>query len=247
MSALAGFGAARVRAQVRPDATRQGDGPSVAQPDDAGPAESTGTEVVDDAASIEREQREAETEASASSTAGSDRGDAVPADSLSHRLQVGLRVGAGGDAFFAVKYSDGPACGAPGETLCRGLGTGLLDAEVAFGVTHTVEVSALARFGLGADPAAASRPLLLGLGVRAYGSPHGQVKLFMGGRAMLDLTSSDVAGWKNVDLGVRGEFGLQIDFLRFLGAYAQVGATIQFLNALSFAGDATGGLQARFP
>jgi len=209
-----------------------------------GPASATSSTTIDDRSSLAAEQRAAEGE-----TGPADSAPVAPPpeDSRSHRMQVGLRVGAGVDARFAIKYGTGPSCGTPGETFCRRLGTGLLDVEVGFGVTDTIELSVLGRFGLADDAAAQAMPLLVGLGIRAYGSPHSMVKLFFGARVMVDFTSSEVPDYNSIDIGARGEFGVIVDVLRYLGLYAQLGVAIHFLNALNFIGDVTGGIQARFP
>jgi len=56
-----------------------------------------------------------------------------------------------------------------------------------------------------------------------------------------------VPDYNSIDIGARGEFGVIVDVLRYLGLYAQLGVGIHFLNALNFIGDVTGGIQARFP
>jgi len=50
-----------------------------------------------------------------------------------------------------------------------------------------------------------------------------------------------------VDVGGRGELGVQFDFLRQLGAYIQLGESLSFLRGLYFVTDFTAGLQGRIP
>lgn len=238
------FAAPQLRAQDAPRADRS----EVADSPPAGPATATASTTIDDHADLAAEQRAAEGEGQPDATRPpAPNSDERPADSKSHRYQLGLRIGAGGDARFAIKYGTGPSCGMAGEAFCRRLGTGLIDVELAFGLSDTAEISVLGRFGLAEDAAAQARPTLIGLGIRAYGSPHSMTKLFFGARAMLDFTSSEVAGYSSVDIGARGEFGLIVDVSRYLGIYAQLGVGIHFLNALNFIGDLTGGIQARIP
>jgi len=220
-----------------------------------GPESATTTVVHDDESELERMQREAEAmeradqeEMVVEPAAADEELEGVPEDSLMHLNQVGLRIGLGAPYVFAVKYGEGPRCGEdPGETFCRRLGSITLDAELGFGVSDTVELSILTRFGLNADDAAEARPLTFGFGARAYTAPHSIVKLYFGGRAMLDVTSSDVPEWSTVDVGVRGELGLQVDLARYVGLYVQLGETISFLRGLYFVTDGTGGAQVRFP
>lgn len=166
----------------------------------------------------------------------------------SHQEQLGLRVGAGVPYVFAVKYGRGPECDdPPGETFCRRFGAVMLDLDLSFGVSPTVEITALVRLGLTEDRAASARPLAFGLGVRGYGSPDAPVKMYFSGRIMLDVTSSDTPEWSTVDVGGRGELGVQFDFLRQLGAYIQLGESLSFLRGLYFVTDFTAGLQGRIP
>jgi hypothetical protein len=210
-----------------------------------------GDDTRDAASQAETPERASAAGPSDDAGAGSDsqtadaHADAPP--SRSHRHQFGFRVGAGVDGRFAIRYKDGPSCGDGAETFCRRLGTGLIDAELGFGVSEGVEVTLLGRFGLADDAAARALPVMLGLGVRAYSDPEAMAKLFFGGRVMLDLTSSDVPGYGTVDLGLRGEFGLMVDVIRHLGIFVQLGAAIHVLQALNFIGDVTAGVQARFP
>ena len=215
-------------------------------------AASTSVVVDEEQAELERMQRDAEMQgqpdASAAVVEAEPEEPAAPEDSLHHSEQVGLRAGIAVPFIFAIKYADGPKCDEDGsETFCRRLGATLLDLELSFGVSQTVELSILGRFGLVDDDAAEANPLAFGFGARAYGSPDSMVKLFFGGRVMLDLTSSDVMEWNTVDVGLRGELGLQIDFVRYAGMYVQVGETIAVLRGLYFKTDAGIGAQFRFP
>ena len=224
-----------------------------AQAEDPPVAATTGgSEVVDERqAELERMQREAETDGQPAPAAvvpePEPAAEVPPEESMSHEQQVGLRLGAGAPFIFAVKYGDGPFCDDEGNEFCRRFGAALLDLEVSYGLSDTVELSLLARFGLTDDEAADANPLAFGIGARAYTSAHAMFKAFLGGRVMLDATSSDAPEWKSVDVGARGELGLQFDVVRYVGLYAQIGASIMILRALSFAFDATAGVQARFP
>lgn len=217
-----------------------------------GPATTGGSDVVDDRqAELERMQRDAEQVDEPTETAAvvetAPAVETPPEDSMSHESQVGLRIGAGVPFIFAVKYGDGPACDDTGEEFCRRFGAAVLDLEVGFGISDTVELSALVRLGLADDEAANASPLAFGLGARAYTSAHAMFKGYLGARFMLDATPSERPEWSSVDVGARGELGLQFDVVRYVGIYAQIGASIMILRALSFAFDATGGVQARFP
>ena len=141
---------------------------------------------------------------------------------------------------------DGPACDADGAEFCHRLGSAFFDFELGFGDRARSEVGALVRVGVVSDAAARSLPLLFGLGLRSYTSDSAAAKLFLAGRIVLDATQSDIPSWGSVDFGVRGEFGLAVDVMRYVGLYAQLGETIGFLRALSFNPDVTSA-PSRFP
>lgn len=184
-------------------------------------------------------------------TAGAARAQAPegPAEEVyNHEGQFGLRLGFGIPFVFAIKYADGPACSDnPGDTICYRFGSPILDLDVTFGVTKGLELSALVRLGVTEDEAAQSMPLLFGFGVRAMPNADPVVKPFLGAKVILDATSSDVPEWNSVDVGARGEVGIQIDPLRNLGFFVQLGVNLTILRALQFSPDVTAGVQGRFP
>lgn len=200
-----------------------------------------------EASELDRMQREAEGRPANAPPEAAPTAETTREEPLGHEGQIGLRVGLGAPYVFAVKYGEGPWCDDTGEEFCHHLGTGLLDVELGFGVSETVELSGLVRFGLAEDVASNAVPIIFGIGARAYTSPSARFKGFLGGRAMLDITSSDAPNWRTVDVGVRGELGLQLDVVRYLGFYVQAGASIMLLRALYLGFDGTGGVQARFP
>jgi hypothetical protein len=167
---------------------------------------------------------------------------------LTHRNQVGIRVGAGIGGILGVRYKSGPDCGTtPGESFCYRAGVPFLDVDLSFGVSGSLEVTALGRIGLTVDDFSQARPMLFGLGVRAYTPKDAVFKVFLGGRVYVDLQDSPLEGREPLDFGVRGDIGLQVDFVRYFGMYLQAGVGLQFVNSFSFLGDASAGLQTRFP
>lgn len=167
---------------------------------------------------------------------------------LTHRNQVGIRVGAGIGGVLGVRYKNGPDCGTtPGESFCARAGTPFLDIDLSFGVSGSLEITALGRIGLTVDDFSRARPMLFGLGVRAYTPKEAVFKLFLGGRVYVDIQDSPLAGREALDFGVRGDIGLQVDFVRYFGMYLQAGVGLQFVNSFTFLGDASAGLQTRFP
>ncbi len=174
----------------------------------------------------------------------------APAETMSHRYQVGLRAGIGIPFMFGLKYKgDNPPCdvAATHQTWCRHFGVGTLDFDLGFGVSDAIELSFDARFGLADEPSWGAPPVSIGLGMRAYGSPEENIKLYFGPRLILDLTSSDLPNWTGVDFGVRGDMGLQFDFIRYVGMYVQLGLQLTFLRALMFVPDLSIGVQVRLP
>ncbi|MGF1468829.1 MAG: hypothetical protein ACFCGT_22105, partial [Sandaracinaceae bacterium] len=218
-------------------------------PDGGAPAAEGPAVVVDEReAELQEEQRRLEREAAREAVEAEE-----PEPGLSHRNQVGLRVGAGVPFVFALRYTNDDSCRTvpddedPG-TFCNGVGSAVLDLEASFGLNDGVELTAMGRLGLAGEQPTTSNLLAFGIGIRGYSDPRSAFKVFFGGRVWLDVTNAGMAReWPAVDAGVRGEFGLQLDIARFLGVYAQGGLNVLFVRALSFIVDVTGGLQVRFP
>ena len=175
-----------------------------------------------------------------------------------HRHQVSLRATFGKGYRLAFAYGENEVCGRDGgtadETPCYSGSPAFADLDLSFGLTDGLEVSALVRLGLeaeftglesGTGIAKTTRPLTLGLGIRAYADPPARVKIFLGARVLYDLTEAGAEG-KN-DLAVRAEPGLQVEIVRYVALYIQAGATIGFLRWLRFEIDGGGGIQLRVP
>ncbi len=211
-----------------------------------------GERVVDDRqAQLQADQQQAEAVDHDPEQVGRSQaeGEAPPPEeeSLSHESQVGIRIGLNQPYVFAIKYGEGPSCGDPGETFCRHFGATMLDLDLGFGLGEALEMSFGAWIGLNDDDAALEPPLAFSFGVRSFGSPSSVVKLYIGGRLIVDVTSSDEPEWRSVDIGGRGELGLMIDAARYLGFYLQLGETIRFLRGFYFVTDLAVGVQARVP
>ncbi|HJL19047.1 MAG TPA: hypothetical protein RMH99_25515 [Sandaracinaceae bacterium LLY-WYZ-13_1] len=211
------------------------------------PAQATSSVVVDDRqAALEREQA-AMMEESEPEVADPEPDD-DEGEGLDHEYQVGIRLGAGVPFMFGIRYGDGPRCSRDAETFCAYVGSGVVDGELSFGVTPDLEITAMGRVGMvGVEPTE-ERAIQLGLGIRSYLAPESLFKFFLGAKLMLDLTpDGGVAEWGDVDVGVRGEVGVQLDIVRYFGLYAQLGVNILFLRAFGVSPDLTGGFQVRFP
>lgn len=176
----------------------------------------------------------------------------APASNLEdfrHKHQVSLRATFGKGYRLAFAYGEGEVCGENGdETPCYTGSPAFADLDLSFGLTDGLELSALVRLGLESEWTGApetTRPLTLGLGIRAYADPPARVKVFVGARVLYDLTEAGAAG-KN-DLAIRAEPGLQVEIVRYVALYVQAGATIGFLRWLRFEVDGGGGIQLRIP
>ena len=227
-----------------------GAGASGAAPGDG----AAGAGAVDDdpEAALRREQAAMESEGAEGGVAPEE--DEEEGESLDHGYQLGIRLGAGVPFVFALRYGDdGARCAAPDSmgrerTFCVFVGSGILDGELTFGVTPDIEIAAMARVGMVPVQPTNDRQILVGLGIRSYLSPESLFKLFLGVKAILDLTNDNgLENWGSVDFGVRGEAGVQLDIVRYVGLYLQVAVNVTFLRAFAISPDATGGVQIRFP
>ncbi|MCS6799228.1 MAG: hypothetical protein NZ898_11995 [Myxococcota bacterium] len=207
---------------------------------------------------LEEEQRNAEDREARLTAGGVVEPGARPATTedpdgpLHHGGQGALRIGLARPYVFAVRYDDGPHCGSfdesgEPETFCRRAGAWLLDVGLGYGVLPALEVDLLVRIGLSRDDAARRAPLQLGPGIRAHPSPDGQFKLALGARLVVDYTPAEQPRWKELDVGLRGEVGLQLDLSRHFGLFGGIGVQIVALRGLYFTFDGGAGIQVRYP
>lgn len=172
-------------------------------------------------------------------------------DDRDHEFMGVLRIGFGMPYLVAIKYADGPLCEPTAEpddqTFCARAGEPFLDLEAGFAFTHRLEVVGAVTVSLDEDPIALAKPRAFGIGIRGYTSDEAIVKGFFGARLVLDYTSSDADDWSNVDFGVRGDFGIQVDPIRWLGIFLQGAVGIRLLRGFTFLPEASAGLQIRFP
>jgi len=223
------------------------DGPREATQDDPMPARGTSSVEVN-----EQEQRlRREQEAMLDETAeGTQQATENADESLDHEFQLGIRGGVGVPFLFALRYNNGPPCDDTGEQFCLNVGSALVTFDLSFGLSTDIEVVVGGRIGaVGVEPTNSSNIQLL-LGLRAYISPESIAKVYLSPNLVLDLTEAGaLAGmnWGDVDFGVRGAFGVQIDMVRFVGLYVELGVNILFLRSFGIAPDLQGGFQVRFP
>lgn len=178
---------------------------------------------------------------------------------LSHRMQVGLDVAMGAGYSFLVTYRDATWCGqrdgGDNNTFCTGMHPLFLDFGLSFGVHRLLDVIAELRLGLMNDPVG-NRPLLFMPGVRVWVDADRPFKIGIGFQLVLDLTKQDnpqqaVLGaplqGDGLDLGGRIYGQFQYDFLRYVGIFARIGASITARKwvQVNLAGQI--GVQARVP
>jgi hypothetical protein len=167
---------------------------------------------------------------------------------LDHEYQLGIRVGFGVPFFFAIRYDADKPCDLMNSQFCVGIGSGIADLDLSFGITRDLEITAFVRLGLAPDVPTITNRVLVGLGLRYYVVPESVLKPYLGVRGILDVTSRGaLTSLSDVDGGLRGEFGVQCDIVRYVGLYVQLGVNILFARALYVGPDLTGGVQARFP
>lgn len=219
-------------------------------PPEPPPEEATSSVVVDERqAELEAEQAAVQ-EQDLSSTQPVARDEEGDDSDLDHEYQVGIRAGAGVPFVFALRYGDGAPCDRDGSPFCVFVGSGIVDVDVSFGATRDLEITAMFRIGMIGQEPSEQNAMMFGLGIRSYLSPESLFKFYLGARLMLDFTQSgmvDAGDWGPVDFGVRGEAGVQLDVVRYVGFFIQLGVNVTFLRAFGISPDLTGGFQIRFP
>ena len=265
IAVAASFAAGSVAfAQGRPPATTPGQPAATpaAQPAAGTPPAGSGevrtsqSRVVDSTQEdLEREQGQTEQERDAAR----ERQEDEERRRRDHKYQVGVRVAFALPYRFRLEYGgdDSAQCDETvGEdddgTFCTGLGEPSLDLSLEFGITDTLELFFLMRIGLVSEDFTGASALNLGLGIRTYTNPTDMVKFYLGAAVMFDVGSTDepasrVGDFGSFDFGVRGQFGLQVDVIRYLGIYLQVDPQIFFLRYMDTSIGGSIGLQGRFP
>lgn len=169
-----------------------------------------------------------------------------------HARMVGVRVGAGFGYLFAIKYTSGSPCESADPTMepesfCNRLTEPFLDLELSYSVTDKLEIGAYVMLALTENDAALAKPRVFGLGIRGYTTEESVLKGYFGARVLLDITNSAVSTFDDFDIGIRGEFGIQIEPIRWLGIWLGGAVGVQFLRNFTFIPQLNGGLQVRFP
>lgn len=182
-----------------------------------------------------------------------------PPRNLTHRFQVGLEVGAGAGYSFLITYRDSTWCGdrddGKNATFCTGMHPVFLDLGLSFGALDSLDVITEVRLGLMNDPTE-NRPIMLMPGLRLWVDANQPFKIGVAFQLVLDLTRQSstqqslygppVKG-ERLDLGGRAFVQFQYDFLRYVGIYAKIGATMTARRWIGVHLDGQIGVQTRFP
>lgn len=177
-------------------------------------------------------------------------------EGFGHRFQGGIGILAGTGYHFHIAWG-GEYCHQEGEEegqeVCNGRSPVFFDIQASFGVTEGLEVLAEYRIGLieevylsdaslETSSPSNSRPMAVGVGIRYFVSPLNRVKFFIGALLDIDFTKN-----LKVDLTLRPIFGMQVEFIRWMGFFIQASVNLSFIRAFGLSLDAAGGLQFRFP
>jgi len=233
-----------------PEQEATSDEPREATTEDPMPAQGTSSVVVDERQrELEREQREMQEETEEETEEDIEEAD----EGLHHEYQVGIRAGIGVPFMFALRYNGGPRCNASDpmdpDQFCVFVGSTMITFDLSFGLTTDVELVLGGRIGaVPVEPTENLNGQVL-LGIRAYISPESIAKVYFAPSVVLDVTppANAVPNWGDVDFGVRGAFGVQVDLFRYLGLYVEIGVNILLVRSFAISPDVHGGFQVRFP
>lgn len=188
-------------------------------------------------------------------------------DTFSHAMQAGLRVGVVGAYRVVMRYDASPLCRAPElekpvkdqQKLCGFMGPPALDLALSFAPFAGLEPFLWARFGLGAEDATETEPLLLfGAGLRAYTMSDSRFKIFIepavaftaeGGTGATYQFANATAYQPDYkgDLQFHLAAGPQYDFAKVFGVYLSAGTTVGVLRSINASMEFGGGVQLRLP
>ena len=186
-----------------------------------------------------------------------------------HQLQVGFRAAYLAGFVVDFRYQDtSPYCvtqkgGIPDQERksCGFMGPGAIDAAISIGLTDSLEPYLWGRFGLAdTDQTNTTAIKLVGVGLRVYSMAESRFKIFVEPAVGVDFSGQgdqrNFIDFEKVvppkmnyetDLVIRLGFGPQFEIWRFLGLYAEAGATMGVLRSFQMTLDFGGGIQIRTP
>lgn len=178
------------------------------------------------------------------------------APTYGHQGQFGLRAGVGVGYKVLVRADDSPPCDVDGdgdvESVCAYNTPGVFDLAASFAVFDAIEPYVWMRFGLSEDDTTLTEATrLIGAGLRVYTMSDAQLKLFFEPALAVEFEGATDAAPTDAnydtDFVVHGHFGLQYDFMAYLGLYASIGPNVSFVRAIATELEGSIGLQARVP
>lgn len=230
--------------------------PEAASPEDGDDAGPTTRRVVDEQAdSLDREQRAAEQVLLVDERASEEERNGT--NDRDHEYQVGLRVTASHLFVLGISYGESPRCDAPrvstndDDVFCARVEEPALDFELNFSFSSRLAVTAFFQYGLLAAEHTNGNASSFGLGLRTFTNDDGLVKGFLGVRALVHYANSNVPtyvdGYPEWDFGLRGEGGIQVDPIRWLGLYATGAVSVRLVKGFYFFPEIGGGVEFRVP
>jgi hypothetical protein len=174
-----------------------------------------------------------------------------PHNHFGHRLQGGVGFIAGSGYQFEIAYGGDKCRTADGrqESVCHHRAPVFFDFLASFGATEGLEILLEFRLGLLEDVnfddlggEVTSRPMAAGIGLRYLVSPTNRFKFFIG--ALLDV---DFTQGLQTDVYLRPIFGVQVEFVRWVGFFVQGSVNLSFVRYFGISLDGAGGFQFRFP
>lgn len=166
-------------------------------------------------------------------------------ETLDHRYQVGLGFRLGTGYRVIMPYNE-EFCGKADKSVCGGRQPFWIEISPSFGVTESLEVLADIRLFLEED-FTTSKGFFVSPGIKYYTDPESIFKFFATGQLVFESQDQMAgSGLSSFDFGLRSALGLQFDFMRYVGLYAQGGIIIGFKRWLTFVVDGGGGIQIRY-
>ena len=174
-----------------------------------------------------------------------------------HEQQVSFRATASHLFLLGLGYGDSPRCDAPRQSdggdqvFCARVEEPALDLELGFSVTSRLQLGAFFQYGLIAAEHTLGNAISFGVGLRSFTSDDALVKGVLGARALLHFANSNIpdypGGYPEWDFGLRGEAGIQVDPIRWLGFYATGALSIRLVKGFYLLPELGAGVEVRFP
>ena len=171
-----------------------------------------------------------------------------------HKFQGVVNITTGTGWYMVAPYdkdNETKACGynedGEGEPVCTGRASWYMDFLAGFGVRPGLELLFMYRQGAESPGLGNPQTRRIGGGFKIYRPSDSLIKMGFGLIPLIDFSERPAGADTTIDFVIHIPILLQVDVMRWFGAYAQVAPNISFISEFRFDINFGIGIQGRFP